>query len=67
MPSLRMAKTVFFLALAASRNPAVRAAIRNAPRLIPDKHKKAAYDTARVAARKAGELAGRHIPPNRFF
>jgi hypothetical protein len=67
MSHLRVAKTVFFIALAASRNPMVRHAIRQAPKMIPEQHKKAAFNVAKGAARKAGEFAGRHIPPNRFF
>ena len=43
MSHLRVAKTVFFIALAASRNPMVRHAIGQAPKMIPEQHKKAAF------------------------
>lgn len=67
MSAIRIAKTALFVALAASRNPAVRQAIRNAPRMIPAEQRQAAFEGAKRAARKAGEITARVIPPNRFF
>ncbi|WP_421951305.1 hypothetical protein [Pelagibacterium sp.] len=67
MSVFRVAKTAAFLALAASRNPAVRSAIKAAPNLVSDERKKAAYEATKRAARKAGELTARIVPPNRYF
>ncbi|GGA45039.1 hypothetical protein [Pelagibacterium lentulum] len=67
MSAIRIAKTVLFVALAASRNPAVREAVRNAPKMIPAEQRRAALDGAKRAARKAGEITARVVPPNRFF
>src|SRR5690606_2576274 len=63
MAGFQVAQRVLVLALAASRSQAVRAAIRAAPGLIPDAHKEAAYAAAKHIARKAGETAGRIVPP----
>lgn len=67
MSAFRIAKTVALVAYAASRNPAVRAAIRNAPKTVPAEQRRAAFDASKRAARKAGEVAARVLPPNRFF
>lgn len=67
MSAINVAKTVFFVALAASRHPAVRAAVKAAPNLVSAEHKKIAYEATKRAARKAGELTARVVPPNRFF
>lgn len=67
MSAIRVAKTVALLAIAASRSPAVRSAIKAAPHLISEERKRAAYEATRRAARKAGELTARVVPPNRYF
>lgn len=67
MSAINVAKTVFFVALAASRHPAVRDAIRSAPNLISTEHRKVALEATKRAARKAGEITARVVPPNRFF
>ena len=67
MSAIRVAKTVALLAIAASRSPVVRSAIKAAPRLVSEERKAAAYETAKRAARKAGELTARVVPPNRYF
>lgn len=67
MSAIRVAKTVAFLAIAAGRSPVVRSAIKAAPRLVTDERKHAAYEAAKRAARRAGELTARVLPPNRHF
>lgn len=67
MSAIRVVKTVAILAYAASRNPAVRAAIKAAPGMLSDERKTAAYTATKKAARKAGEFAAKVIPPNRYF
>ena len=67
MSAIRVVKTVTILAIAAGRNPAVRAAIKAAPSLVTPEGKQAAVAGAKKAARKAGELTARIVPPNRFF
>ena len=65
MAALRVARTVLVMAVAASRSPVVRAAIKAAPGLIPDAQKQAAFEAAKRIARRAGETAGRLVPPSR--
>lgn len=67
MSAIRVAKTVAVLALAASRSPLVRSAIKAAPKLISEERKLAAYEATKRAARKAGEMTARVVPPNRYF
>lgn len=67
MSAFRVAKTVALLAFAASRSPVVRSAIKAAPNLVSGERKQAAYDATKRAARKAGELTARLVPPNRYF
>ncbi|SDG50343.1 hypothetical protein [Pelagibacterium luteolum] len=67
MSAFKVAKTVAIIAWAASRNPAVRAAVRAAPKLVSTERKLAAVQAARRAARKAGELTAKVMPPNRYF
>ena len=67
MSAIRVAKTVAILAIAASRSPVVRSAIKAAPHLLSEERKLAAYEATRRAARKAGELTARVVPPNRYF
>ncbi|WP_127145283.1 hypothetical protein [Pelagibacterium montanilacus] len=67
MSAIRVARTVMLIGLAASRNPVVRQAFRNAPRAIPEEHRRAAAAVGLRAARKAGEITARIIPPNRYF
>ncbi len=65
MSAANIAKTVFLVALAASRNPAVRAAIKTAPNLLSDSQKARAVETARRAAYNAGVVAGRLVSRDR--
>lgn len=67
MSVFRVAKTAAFLALAASRSPVIRSAIKAAPNLVSEERKLAAYEATKRAARKAGELTARVVPPNRYF
>lgn len=71
MSAFSVARNAFFIALAASRHPMVRSAIRNAPRaaaaMVSEEQKRAAYEATKRAARKAGELSARVVPPNRYF
>lgn len=67
MSAFRVAKTVALLALAASRSPVVRSAIKAAPNLVSEERKNAAFEVTKRAARKAGELTARVVPPNRYF
>lgn len=67
MSVFRVAKTVAFLALAASRSPMVRSAVKAAPNLVSEDRKRAAFEATKRAARKAGELTARVVPPNRYF
>ncbi|WP_332717693.1 hypothetical protein [Pelagibacterium mangrovi] len=67
MSAIRVAKTVAILALAASRSPLVRSAIKAAPLLVSEDRKLAAFEATKRAARKAGELTARVVPPNRYF
>ncbi|MAN76673.1 hypothetical protein OF122_05920 [Pelagibacterium flavum] len=67
MSAFRIAKTVAFLALAASRSPVVRSAVKAAPKLVSKERKQAAYEATKRAARKAGEVTARVVPPNRYF
>ncbi|MCD7060316.1 hypothetical protein [Pelagibacterium xiamenense] len=71
MSAFNVARNAFFIALAASRHPVVREAIRNAPRvageLVSEESKRAAREATMRAARKAGELTARIVPPNRYF
>ncbi|HWJ87003.1 MAG TPA: hypothetical protein VNS12_02905 [Pelagibacterium sp.] len=67
MSAIRVVKTVALLAFAASRSPVVRSAIKAAPNMISVERRQAAFETAKRAARKAGELTGRVVPPNRYF
>lgn len=67
MAAINVARTVLFAAIAASRSPMVRAAIRNAPKMVRAEHKAAALEVSKRAARKAGEMTARVIPPNKFF
>ncbi|WMT86033.1 hypothetical protein NO932_14020 [Pelagibacterium sp. 26DY04] len=67
MSAIRVAKTVALLALAASRSPLVRSAVKAAPHLISEERKAAAYEATKRAARKAGEMTARVVPPNRYF
>lgn len=54
-----VARTVLVVALAASRNRAVRAAIRSAPDLLSEAQKAKAIETTRRTAYNAGVLAAR--------
>lgn len=67
MSAINVAKTVLIVAFAASRSPMVRAAVKAAPKMVSEERRQAAYDVTRRAARRAGELTARVIPPNRFF
>lgn len=67
MSAIRIAKTVALVAFAASRSPTVRAAIKAAPTLLSAENKKAALAATKRAARKAGELTAKVVPPNRYF
>lgn len=67
MANIKIARTVVIAAIAAARSPVVRAAIRNAPNLIPEAHRQAAFEGAKRAAFRAGEITARVIPKNRFF
>lgn len=67
MSAIRVAKTVALLAIAASRSPVVRSAVKAAPYLISEERKAAAYEATKRAARKAGEFTARVVPPNRYF
>ncbi|RDE08740.1 hypothetical protein [Pelagibacterium lacus] len=67
MSAFRVVRTVAVLAIAASQNPAVRAAVRSAPNLLTAERKQAAYDATKRMARKAGELTARVVPPNKYF
>ncbi|WP_196257947.1 hypothetical protein [Pelagibacterium limicola] len=65
MSAVTIAKTVLVVAIAASRNPAVRAAIKAAPNLLSDGQKAKAVETTRRAAYNAGVLAARLMSRNR--
>lgn len=67
MSRVRVARSLVVAAIAASRHPGVRAAIRHAPDLVSDQRKTAAFEAAKRAARKAGETTARIIPPNKHF
>lgn len=71
MSAFSIARTAVFVALAASRNPMVRQAVRNAPRavgaMVSDENKRAVYEAAKRGARKAGEVTAKVVPPNRYF
>ncbi|WP_404402712.1 hypothetical protein [Pelagibacterium halotolerans] len=71
MSAFNVARNAFFVALSASRHPMVRNAIRNAPRiageLVSEDNKRAALEATKRAARKAGELSAKVVPPNRYF
>ena len=59
MSAANVARTVLVVAFAASRSPAVRAAIKAAPNLLSDARKAKAIETTRRTAYTAGVLAGR--------
>lgn len=59
MSAASVARTVLVVALAASRNPAIRAAIRSAPNLLSETQKAKAIETTRKTAYNAGVLAAR--------
>jgi hypothetical protein len=63
--AVHIARTVFVVALAASRSPAVRAAIRSAPNLLTEDQKAKAVAATRQAAYNAGLLASRLVPRDR--
>ena len=67
MSVFRVAKTAAFLAFAARRSPVVRSAIKAAPNLVSEERRQAAYEATKRAARKAGEMTARVVPPNRYF
>lgn len=67
MSAIRVAKTVALFALAASRSPVVRSAIKAAPHVVSAEQKRTAYEATLKAARKAGELTARVVPPNKYF
>lgn len=65
MSAITIAKTVLVVAIAASRNPAVRAAIKAAPGLLSENQKVAAVHTVKRAAFGAGVMAGRVLSQRR--
>lgn len=65
MSAATIARTVLVVALAASRNPAVRAAIKAAPGLLSESQKAAAIQSTKRAAYNAGVLAGRLMSRDR--
>lgn len=65
MSAGNVVKTAIFVAIAASRNPAVRAAIRNAPKLLSETQRANAVETTKRAAYNAGLLAGRLMSRDR--
>ncbi len=66
MPVVKLALTAVGLAVAVSRHPATRAALKAAPHLVPQGAKQAAYEGAKSAAYNAGVVA-RHIVHNRLI
>jgi len=59
MSAFKLALTALSVAVSASRHPIVRTAIRQAPRLMNERTKLAAAETAKGAAYRAGMIAGR--------
>lgn len=62
MRAARLAIAAIGVAVAVSRHPATRAALKAAPSLVPDSAKQAAYDSAKHAAYNAGVIARRVVP-----
>lgn len=67
MSAFRVVRTIALVALAASRTPAVRAALKAAPGLVSEDRKRAVFEATKRTARKAGEVTARIVPPNRYF